>query len=148
SGKSLLHGKPGEKLPAPLAQEWQAYFDRFVKDFHVGDERWKPAGGGGKGKKRTGAKMKWVPAGVVRRLAVAPSGGLPVTVPWPTLILGYPQERPDKIQLILARATFDHAGDATLRWLAEGKRQVERTFSQVAEKVTETTAERIQQYAR
>jgi uncharacterized membrane protein YphA (DoxX/SURF4 family) len=152
AGKSLLQGKPGETLPPALEKDWQEYFDRFVKQFHVGDENWKPEAGDkdqkGKGKKRDGEKQKWGPSGVVRLLAVNPRGGFPAAVPWPTLILGYPQERPDKVQAALARVTFEHAKEEALLWLAHGKRQVERTFSLVTEKVSETTAERIQVYAK
>jgi uncharacterized membrane protein YphA (DoxX/SURF4 family) len=130
--------KPGERpqLPPALKKDWEDYFARFVAFYHVGDDSWVPA------KK----KNQWLPPDLLRVFAVAPQGGLPGAVPFIALGEARPNERPDRLQLILARTALDHAEQEALDWLARGKREVERSFSRVSERVTETTPNRISAY--
>ncbi len=135
---TLPKTKPGERpqLPPALKKDWDDYFARFVAFYHVGDEKWVPA------KK----KNEWLPPDLLRVLAVAPQGGLPGAVPFAALAEAHPGERPDKLQLILARTALEHAEQQALEWLLQGKREAERSFSRVAERVTETTPDRVGLY--
>jgi uncharacterized membrane protein YphA (DoxX/SURF4 family) len=138
---TLPLAQPGlrQQLPPALVKDWQDNFNRFVAFYHVGDESWTPP-------RAEGKKGKWIPPDQLRVLGVAPAGGLPAAVPWPALMVSQPQERPDKLQLVLARVRLEHAEEAALDWLIKGKREVEVTFSKVTERVVRTTPQRIETY--
>ncbi len=119
-------GKPRE-LPPALAKDWQDYFARFVAHYGVGD-------------------VKAFQPELLRVLAVAPGAPFPADVPWPALAPGAGAEPTDKIQLVLAKVTLDHAGQEALNWLLHGERETVRSFARVTEKVRETTPDRIKAY--
>lgn len=114
-------------LPPPLEKAWKDRFDRFVAFYGVGDEQ--------------AVQPEFVGA-----LAVVQGGGPFAGNPWASWVQISRREGPDKLQRLMAQADFDHARDAALRWLQGGERQASRSFSQVNEKVPETTQQRLDAY--
>lgn len=115
------------KLPPALEKDWQEHWERFVAHYELGKE-------------------KALQPEFVRLLGVAPQGAFPAGLPWHALRQTARDAAPEKLQLVLAQDDLDNAKRNAVGWLQSGKREALRAFSQVAEKVTETTPDRIKSY--
>src|SRR5262249_53064727 len=77
---------------------------------------------------------------------VVPTAPFPAAVPWPPMGRLAVQAKPAELQLALAKADLELARQRALQWLISGSREVPSKIPGVAEKVKETTKQRIARY--
>ncbi len=114
------------KLPAAVENDWKAQFERFDDHYKLG-------------------KKDVVQPENIGTVAVSVGVPFPAAVPWPALARSLPRSK-HASQLALAREDQHLALARALIWLNSGSREVPSKLPGVAEKVKETTPERIVRY--
>lgn len=121
----LIPTEPG-KLPPAVVDKWQKQFDDFVSHYQLGS-------------------VVALQPEDVGYLAMSPIAPMPAAIPW--AVIGRSMEdKPDKLQLTLAKQDFDLAKKRAEHWLTQGEREVPSKLPGVNEKVKETTPGRIALY--
>src|SRR6266545_36015 len=117
--------EPG-KLPPALETDWKEYYERFVAFYGLANEK----------------SVKLVPPEFLHALAASPQQGFPANIPWAAVKELDKLDKGEPSWIALDTYAKAEAG----RWLIAGKREVTKSFSKIAEKVTEKTPDRIKAY--
>jgi uncharacterized membrane protein YphA (DoxX/SURF4 family) len=119
--------KDAGKLPPALDKEWTTQLDLFVAHYGLG-------------------KDNAVQPEYVGMLAFSSASAFPAGVPWPAVVRSIPKNKTVNAQLALTQEDVKLARTRALQWFAKGNREVASRLPSVAEKIKETTPQRIDNY--
>jgi uncharacterized membrane protein YphA (DoxX/SURF4 family) len=124
--------RPHKHLPPALAREWQAYFDGFVKHYHLDDP-------------------ETMPRDVLAVGTVSPTAVFPANVSWASLLFASQadteQEKDPRLQHILAKVKFINRQNETVQWLLQGTKNIKLSgLSGPAAALPRKTPDRLAEY--